>query len=181
MPKLRVVRPCDANETAHAWRLALEIDDAPVALVLSRQKLPVLPGTREKARDGVARGAYVLADSGGAPEVVFLATGSEVSLALDAHRRLEGEGRRSRVVSMPCMSTFAAQDASYRDAVLPPACGARVAVEAGVSFGWERWVGERGVVLAIDRYGASAPGEKVLAEYGFTVEGVLAAARRAMA
>ncbi len=181
IPRLHVVRPADANETAQAWRLALEIDDAPVALVLSRQKLPVLPGTREKAREGVARGAYVLAESGGAPQVILIATGSEVALAFEAHRRLAGEGVASRVVSMPCMTTFAAQDASYRDAVLPPSCRARVALEAGVAMGWERWVGERGRVLSIERYGASAPGEKVLAEYGFTVEGVLALARAVLA
>ena len=181
MPRLRVVRPADANETAQAWRLALEIDNAPVALVLSRQKLPVLPGTREKAREGVARGAYLLAESGGAPRVILIATGSEVALAFEAHRRLAGEGVASRVVSMPCMATFAAQDPSYRDTVLPPDCRARVAIEAGVAMGWDRWVGERGRVLSIERYGASAPGEKVLAEYGFTVESVLALARSVLA
>lgn len=182
MPKLRVVRPADANETAQAWRLALEIDDAPVALVLTRQKLPVLPGTKEKAREGVARGAYVLAQSaGGAPQVILMATGSEVSLAFEAHKRLEAEGLRSRVVSMPCWESFAAQDASYRESVLPRAVRARVSVEAGVAFGWEHWLGDAGVAVSIEGFGASAPAEKVLAEYGFTVEHVLAAARKSLA
>ncbi len=182
MHNLRVVRPADANETAQAWRLALESDEAPVALVLSRQKLDVLPGTATKAREGVARGAYVLSEAeGGQPEVLLIATGSEVALALAAQKRLSGEGRRARVVSMPCWSSFAAQDTSYRDAVLPPSVRARVSVEAGASFGWERWIGDAGVALALDGYGASAPGERVLAEAGFTVERVVQAAKTSLA
>jgi transketolase len=182
MHNLRVVRPADANETAQAWRLALESDSAPVALVLSRQKLEVLAGTAQKAREGVARGAYVLSEAeGGAPRVILIATGSEVALAMGAQRRLAGEGIPARVVSMPCWSSFAAQDASYREAVLPAAVRARVSIEAGATFGWERWVGDSGVALGIDGYGASAPGEKVLAEYGFTVENVLHAAKKTLA
>jgi transketolase len=182
MPNLRVVRPADPNETAQAWRLALESDDHPVALVLSRQKVPALPGTKEHAREGVARGAYVLADAaGGAPQVILIATGSEVSLALEAQRRLEGERIAARVVSMPCWEAFAEQEPSYRDSVLPPAVRARVSIEAGSSFGWERWIGDRGVAVAIDRFGASAPGERVLAEYGFTPERVVEAAKQALA
>jgi transketolase len=186
MPQLRVVRPADANETAQAWRLALETDDHPVALVLSRQKVPTLPGTKEHAREGVARGAYVLSEaanlaSGGAPQVLLIATGSEVALALEAQRRLEGERIAARVVSMPCWEAFARQEASYRDAVLPPAVRARVSIEAASSFGWERWIGDRGVAVAIDRFGASAPGERVLAEYGFTPERVVEAAKQSLA
>ncbi|MCC7013784.1 MAG: transketolase [Planctomycetes bacterium] len=182
MPNLRVVRPGDPNETAQAWRLALESDTAPVALVLSRQKLPTLLGTKEKAREGVARGAYVLVESqAAAPSVLLIATGSELQLAVEAHKRLSGEGLAARVVSMPCWATFAAQERSYRDSVLPPNVRARVSVEAGTTFGWERWIGDCGVALGIDQFGASAPGEKVLAEYGFTVEKVVEAARRALA
>jgi transketolase len=182
MPNLRVVRPGDPNETAQAWRLALEVDSAPVALVLSRQKLATLAGTKEKAREGVARGAYVLADAaGGAPRVLLIATGSELALAVEAQKRLAGEGVAARVVSMPCWATFSLQDRAYRDAILPPAVRARVSIEAGSTFGWERWIGDCGVALGIDRFGASAPGEKVLAEYGFTVEHVVEAAHRTLA
>lgn len=182
MHNLRVVRPADANETAQAWRLALESDAAPVALVLSRQKLDVLPGSASKAREGVARGAYVLAEAeGGAPQVILIATGSEVALALAAHKRLAGEGVRARVVSMPCWSIFAAQDANYRESVLPAAVRARVSIEAGSTFGWERWIGDAGVAIGLDGYGASAPGDKVLAECGFNVENVVLGAKRALA
>ena len=182
MPNLLVVRPADANETAQAWRLAVETKRGPVALVLSRQKLPVLPGTKDKAREGLRRGGYVLADAdGGAPQVLLIATGSEVQLACDAQRQLAGAGIRARVVSMPCCELFAAQDARYRDSVLPPATRARVSIEAGATFGWQRWIGDRGVAVGIDRYGASAPGDKNLAELGFTVERVVAAARATLA
>jgi transketolase len=182
MHNLRVVRPADANETAQAWRLALESDSAPVALVLSRQKLDVLPGSASKAREGVARGAYVLAEAeGGAPQVILIATGSEVALALAAHKRLAGEGVRARVVSMPCWSIFAAQDSNYRESVLPAAVRARVSIEAGATFGWERWIGDAGVAIGLDGYGASAPGDKVLAECGFNVENVVLGAKRALA
>jgi transketolase len=182
MHNLRVVRPADANETAQAWRLALESDSAPVALVLSRQKLDVLPGSASKAREGVARGAYVLAEAeGGAPQVILIATGSEVALALAAHKRLAGEAIRARVVSMPCWSIFAAQDSNYRESVLPAAVRARVSIEAGATFGWERWIGDAGVAIGLDGYGASAPGDKVLAECGFNVENVVLGAKRALA
>jgi transketolase len=182
MPNLCVLRPADANETAHAWRFALESRRAPVALVLSRQKLPVLPGTKEKARDGVQRGAYVLSDAtGGAPQVVLLATGSEVQLAVDAQKQLASAGIRARVVSMPCCEIFAAQEERYRDSVLPPKLTARVSIEAGATFGWHRWVGDRGIALGIDRFGASAPGERNLAELGFTAARVVEAAKAVLA
>jgi len=182
MPNLWVVRPADANETAQAWRFALESKRTPVALVLSRQKLPVLAGTKEHARVGVQRGAYVLADAtGGAPQVILIATGSEVQLAVDAQKQLAAAGVRARVVSMPCCELFRSQDALYRESVLPSNLRARVAVEAGATFGWERFTGERGVIVGIDRYGASAPGEKNLLEFGFSVARVVEAAKSTLA
>jgi transketolase len=181
MPGLYVVRPADANETAQAWRFALESRRAPVALVLSRQKLPVLAGTDARAAQGVRRGAYVLSDArGGAPQVLLIATGSEVALAVAAQARLAEEGVRARVVSMPCWRAFEEQDAPYRDSVLPQGVRARVSVEAGSTFGWERWIGASGVAVGLDRFGASAPGEVVLQKLGFTLERVVAAARASL-
>jgi transketolase len=178
MPNLAVVRPADANETVRAWRWALTQRTRPVALVLGRQKLPILDRTGLRADADVARGAYVLADvDGGAPDAILIATGSEVSLALAARAQLARDGIRARVVSMPCWEAFTEQDAAYRDAVLPSSVVARVSIEAGVTFGWERWIGERGIAIGVDRYGASAPGEVVLAELGFTPERVAGAAR----
>jgi transketolase len=168
MPNLAVVRPGDANETVEAWRWAMT-HDGPVALVLTRQKLPVADRTQMGPAAGLTRGAYVLADAeGGAPDAILLATGSEVSLALAARERLAKDGVRARVVSMPCWETFAAQDPAYRDQVLPPAITARVSIEAGVTFGWERWIGPRGVAIGVDRYGASAPAEVIFEHLGFT-------------
>jgi transketolase len=178
MPNMHVLRPADANETAAAWLVALRTKKSPSTLVLSRQKLPVLEGTAELAWRGVERGAYVLADAdGGAPRVILIATGSEVELALGARKILQGEGVPTRVVSMPSWELFAAQDTAWRESVLPRSVTARVAVEAGSSFGWERWIGTRGRVVSIDRFGASAPGEVNLERLGFTVEHVVAAAR----
>lgn len=174
IPGLSVIRPGDANECAAAWAFALENAHGPVALILSRQDLPVLPGTREHAREGVARGAYVLAETTlGSPRVILIATGSELALAWEAHAELERRGIAARLVSMPCRETFDAQDAAYRGAVLPAHVKARVAVEAGVSLGWERYVGDNGRVLGVDRFGASAPGEIVFEHYGFTVAEVV--------
>ncbi len=175
MPGLAVIRPADANETTEAWRFALT-HDGPVALVLSRQKLPVLDQGVLGNAAGLAHGAYVLADARG-PDVILIATGSEVSLALAARERLAAEGIGARVVSMPCWQTFAAQDTAYRDAVLPPSVVARVSIEAGVTFGWERWIGGQGAAIGVDRYGASAPGEVALARLGLNVEHVTEVAR----
>ncbi|MBX6394270.1 MAG: transketolase [Alicyclobacillaceae bacterium] len=169
IPGLRVYRPADANETVAAWRDALARPEGPAALVLTRQKLPVLPGTDRLAREGVARGAYVLADADD-PRAILIATGSEVSLALEAKKRLEAEGLRVRVVSMPCRELFDRQPESYREAVLPRGVKARVAVEMAHPCGWERYVGEQGRVVGIDHFGASAPGERLQVEFGFTVE-----------
>jgi transketolase len=178
MPNLRVVRPCDANETAEAWRWVMAHRDTPVALVLTRQKVPVVDRSRFASARGVARGAYVLADAeGGAAQAIVIATGSEVHVALAARELLAKEGVRVRVVSMPCWETFEAQTAEYRESVLPAAVKARVSVEAGVTLGWHRWVGDTGVAIGIDRFGASAPGETNLEKFGFTAENVARAVR----
>jgi len=179
VPKLVVIRPGDANETAVAWRVALQTPDRPVALVLTRQNLPTLDRGAFAAADGLRRGAYVLADAaGGEPDVILIASGSEVGLIVAARQKLLEKKIRARIVSMPSWELFDAQPQEYRDSVLPPALGARLAVEAGASQGWHRYVGGRGDVLAVDRFGASAPGEVVMREYGFTAENVCA---RAMA
>ncbi|PYO44632.1 MAG: transketolase [Gemmatimonadetes bacterium] len=182
MPNLLLLRPADANETVEAWRIAMRHTSGPVGLVLTRQKLPVLDRTTLAPAAGTARGAYVLIDSAeGLPELILIATGSEVSLALEAHRQLASEGVRSRVVSMPSWELFEAQSAEYRQAVLPPAVHARVSVEAGSPFGWERYVGPRGAIIGVDRFGASAPGPEVMARYGFSVEHVVATAKAVLA
>lgn len=179
MPNLWVVRPADANETSWAWKIALERKDGPVALALSRQKLPTLDRTEVRSAAGVEHGAYILWEpADGSPEVLLLATGSEVSLALGAAKRLAEQGVAARVVSMPCWELFERQPQTYRDEVIPPEIKARLAVEAGVALGWHRWVGDRGDTLAIDRFGASAPGGTVFAELGYTVENVM---KRALA
>jgi transketolase len=189
IPELWVIRPADANETAQAWRVALERTDGPVALLLSRQGIPVLDRDGEGLGQAseLERGGYVLWDSGseggeasgdeGEPELILISTGAEVPLTLRAARALAAEGTRTRVVSMPCMELFEAQPADYRERVLPPSVGPRLAVEPGVSMSWWRWVGDRGSVLGVDRFGASAPGAKVLEEFGFTVENIAARAR----
>ncbi|MFA4875213.1 MAG: transketolase [bacterium] len=176
IPGLKVLRPADGNETAAAWRLAISLK-GPVALVLTRQKLPVLDETGIKAREGVARGAYVLSDSKGAPDAILIATGSEVHLAVEARRMLASAGVDARVVSMPCWELFAKQPQKYRDEVLPPNVRARVAVEAGATLGWYRWVGDRGRIIGIDRFGASAPAEVLMKELGFTAEHIVQAAK----
>ncbi len=179
LPNLAVVRPADANETAEAWRWALAHAGGPVAIVLTRQKLPVLDRTRYAPAAGLARGAYVLVDSeGGRPEAVAIASGSEVSVAVAACELLRKDGIRLRVVSMPCWETFAAQDQAYRDSVLPPAITARISIEAGVTFGWQRWIGDAGIAIGIDRFGASAPGEVNMEKFGFTAAHVAETVRR---
>jgi transketolase len=183
IPKLWVIRPADANETVEAWRVALERKDGPVALLLSRQNIPVLDRDGEGLAQAseLERGGYVLWDSSppgeGEPELILIATGAEVPLTLKAARALAAEGTRTRAVSMPCMELFEAQPADYREQVLPANVGPRLAVEPGVSLSWWRWVGDRGGVLGVDRFGASAPGAKVLEEFGFTVENIVARAR----
>ncbi len=180
IPGLPVFRPCDANETTEAWRLAIERTDGPSLLALTRQNVPTLDRSTYASAEGTRRGAYVLSDCDGTPDVLLLATGSEVHLALDAQRLLKREGVAARVVSMPCWELFDAQDAAYRDAVLPPAVTARVGVEAGATLGWYKYVGMGGRVVGLDRFGASGPWEDVYAGLGLTAEAVVAAAREAL-
>jgi transketolase len=178
MPGLIDLRPADANEVVEAWRLIMPLRHEPVALVLSRQPLPTLDRTRYAPASGVARGAYVLAgDPEEHPEVILIATGSEVALAVSAYERLTEEGIRARVVSMPSMQLFDRQPQSYRDEVLPPSVTARVAVEQASTFGWDRWVGTTGVVIGMSTFGASAPLKALQTKFGFTPEAVLSAAR----
>jgi len=181
IPGMLLLRPSDATETAEAWRVALSHRDGPVGLVLTRQKLPVLDRTALTPASELAKGAYVLKEHGASPDVVVIATGSEVPLALAAHDVLTRDGVASRVVSMPSWELFEAQPRSYRDAVLPPHVRARVSVEAASPFGWERYVGRDGVIIGVDRFGASAPGPVVMREYGFTVERIVAAAKQLLA
>ena len=179
MPGMVVFRPADANEVTEAYRTILQIHHHPVCLVLSRQALPILDRRRYACADGVARGAYVLADAADAqPEVLLLATGSEVALCIAAYERLSAEGIKARVVSMPSWEVFDAQDQAYRDQVLPPQVTARVAVEEAASFGWTRYVGAGGAVLGIDTFGLSAPAKVVQRHFGFEPAHVVAAARQ---
>ena len=178
IPGMTVLRPADANETAQAWRLALELPDRPVALALTRQKLPILEETARLAADGVPRGAYVLADAeGGAPDLILIASGSEVALALEARGRLAEEGLRARVVSMPSWDLFDAQSKEYRDQVLPPKVPKRLALEAGSPLGWHKYVGDAGTVHGMEGFGASAPAADLAAEFGFTVDNVVRLAK----
>ncbi len=177
VPRLLVLRPADANETACAWRVAIEKRDGPVALVLTRQDVPTLDRTCFASAMGVRQGGYILSDApDGKPVLILIATGSEVTLIVAAAERLRAQHIAVRLVSLPCWELFDAQPVEYREAVLPPAVGTRLAVEAGASMGWHRYVGDHGDVLAVDRFGASAPGPVVQREYGFTVDNVCARA-----
>jgi transketolase len=173
IPNMRLWRPCDTVETAIAWGDALERRDGPTSLVLTRQALPAVRRS-EAQLAAIARGGYVLADSQGPPQCVLIATGSEVSLALDAARELAGRGRRARVVSMPCTSLFDAEPAEYRDAVLPPGVP-RLAIEAGAREGWWRYVGAGGAVIGMTGFGASAPAKQLFPHFGFTRDAVVGA------
>ena len=178
IPNLTVIRPCDANETAVAWRVAIETRDRPVLLALSRQDLSTLDRSRFAAADGLRRGGYVLLDApAGQPDLILIASGSEVGLIAAAAERLQGQGINVRCVSMPSWELFEALPQAERDAVLPPAVGVRLAVELGVAQGWHRYVGAAGDVLSVERFGASAPAEVLLREYGFTVDAVCARAQ----
>jgi len=182
IPGLITLRPADANEVVESWRVIMQLRHEPVALVLTRQALPTFDRSKLGAASGVARGAYVLADSvQGDPEVLLLATGSEVSLCLDAREQLEREGVRTRVVSMPSWELFEQQSQEYRDQVLPPRVSARVSVEQGGTLGWSRYVGPRGICLGMRTFGASAPLQQLQQKFGFTAERVAGAARQAIA
>jgi len=177
IPNLWVMRPADGNEAAQAYRLAMKRTDGPVAMILTRQKAPTLDRDKLAPAAGLAKGAYVLSDSaGGPPEVILIATGSEVLIALAAQEKLFASGIRARVVSMPCWELFSEQTAEYRDSVIPRDVSARISIEAGTSFGWHRWVGERGVTIAIDRFGASGPGSVLIKQFGFTSDNIVRAA-----
>jgi transketolase len=176
IPHLFVIRPADPAEVSEAWRIAILRRSAPTALALTRQKVPVIDRKKFAKADGLRRGAYVLADAE-TPRLILIATGSEVSLAMEAREKLEGEGVPTRVVSMPCWELFDEQAQEYRDEVLPPTINARLAIEAGVRQGWDRYVGPVGNVVCLDRFGASAPGEVALRELGFNVDNVLQHAR----
>jgi transketolase len=182
IPNVAVIRPGDANETSQAWRAAIEHSTGPVALALTRQDIPILTGTREKAAEGVSRGGYILADaSNGKPEIVLIGTGSELQLAVAAREALEADGVPTRVVSMPCLDWFESQDQDYRDLVVPPSVKARVSVEAGLAISWYRLLGDAGEAVSLEHFGASADGPTLFREFGITTEAVTAAARRSLA
>jgi len=184
IPNLALIRPCDAHEVREAWRVALNRTDGPTAFALSRQKVALIDRRKYAKADGLHKGGYVLAeaeDKAGkkvTPKLILIATGSEVGLALDARERLQKAGTPTRVVSMPCWEFFDSQSAKYRESVLPAKIKARLAIEAGVSLGWAKYVGDRGDTLCVDRFGASAPAEDVFGDYGFTVENVIKKAKK---
>jgi transketolase len=178
IPNLDVVRPADANEVVAAWREII-VKKRPVGILLSRQNLPVVDRTNAAPASEVSRGAYAL-NTVAKPDVIIIATGSEVSVALKASELLSHEGISARVVSAPCLEWFSAQDQSYRDLVLPPTVRARVSVEAGIAQGWREWIGDFGVAVSLEHFGASASATKLFSEFGFTPEKVAAAAKESM-
>jgi len=180
IPGLDVIRPADANETAEAWRAAMDRHHQPVALVLTRQDVPILDRTKYASADGTRRGGYVLADAEGAPEVILIATGSEVALAVEAHEQLISEGISSRVVSMPCWELFERQEQSYQDEVLPPDITARVSVEEASTLGWDRFVGFGGAKIGMHTFGSSAPLKDVQSKFGFTPDKVAETAKEVL-
>jgi transketolase len=169
IPNLCCIRPADANETGVAWRVALEHNNGPVALMLTRQGVPIIDRTKYASAEGLEKGAYILAEAKGkVPELILIATGSEVAPSLDAYEKLSAEGVAVRLVSMPSWDLYEKQPRSYRDEVLPPSVTARLAIEAAASFGWERYVGPQGAVHGIDRFGVSAPYKVIAEKWGFT-------------
>ncbi len=181
IPNLSILRPADANETAAAWRASLEYKEGPKGLALTRQNVPVLEGTKEKALDGVRRGAYVLVEaSKETPDVILMGSGSEVQIAVEAAKILEEEGVAARVVSVPCMDWFAEQDAEYIESVLPSAVTARVSVEAAIAMPWHRWLGTKGKAVSLEHFGASADYQTLYEKFGITTESVLEAARASL-
>ena len=180
MPNLLVLRPGDANEVTEAWKIIAQLKHSPAALVLTRQNIPTLDRSKYAPASGVAKGAYVLADSVGKPDVILMATGSELSLCVDAYEKLKAEGVKARVVSMPCWKLFEAQDAAYKESVLPRDVTARVSVEMASTFGWDRYVGPKGRMIGMHRFGASAPIKDLLKFFGFTVDHLITEARAAM-
>jgi transketolase len=178
MPGLTVIRPADANETAEAYRFAVGQNEQPVMLALSRQGLPILPGSHDKAKDGVAKGAYVLSETEGKnTDIILIGTGSEVSLLVEAQKVLNEQGVTASVVSMPSWELFEQQPDEYKESVLPSSNPHRLACELGTTFGWQKYVGREGRIIGIDTFGASAPGEQLMKFFGFTVEKVVEQAK----
>jgi transketolase len=180
MPNLEVIRPADANEVAVLWKYIMAAADTPIALVLSRQDLPVFDRTKYAPAEGALKGAYVLADCSGNPDIIFIASGSEVQLTIEAFEELKKDGVKARVVSMPDWNLYERQSPEYREAVLPSGVKARIAIEAGSTFGWSRFVGPDGQVLGIATFGASAKPDSLYAEFGLTVNSLVQAARSAL-
>jgi transketolase len=181
MPNLIVLRPGDANEVVEAWKVIAQLQSQPAALVLTRQAVPTLDRTKYAAASGVAKGAYVLADApGGKPDVILMATGSELSLCVGAYEKLQAEGVKARVVSMPSWEIYEKQDAAYKESVLPVAVTARVSVEMAATLGWDKYIGPKGRAMGMHRFGASAPLKDVLRFFGFTVDAVVAEARKVL-
>ncbi|HEV2696474.1 MAG TPA: transketolase C-terminal domain-containing protein, partial [Terriglobales bacterium] len=182
MPNMIVMRPGDANEVLEAWKIIIQMKHNPVSLVLSRQALPTVDRAKYAPASGVAKGGYVLADAkGGRPEVILIGTGSELSLCVAAYEKLTADGVRARVVSMPSTDIFDAQDDAYKKSVLPAEVKARVSVEAGSVFGWERYVGTDGAIIGMTTFGASAPAKDLMKKYGFTTDHVIQAAKDVLA
>jgi transketolase len=179
IPNLLVFRPADANETAQVWKYALEHRDGPVTMFLTRQGLPVLDQSKYGSAANVSKGAYVLAAED-KPNVLLLATGSEVSLALEARAKLAAEGIKAAVISMPCWELFERQGQTYKDSVLPPTVKARVGIEAGVELGWKKWLGDKGIFIGMSSFGTSAPAKVCFEKFGITAGNVVAAAKKSM-
>jgi len=179
IPNLVVLRPGDANEVSEAWRYALTHRENPVALILSRQNLPTLDRKLYKSAKGLSKGAYILYETqAGLPDIILMATGSELSLALEAGKKLEKQGRNVRVVSFPSWELFEKQSKKYKQSVLPDEVKRRISIEAGVTTGWQKYVGSEGIALGIDHFGTSAPGELVMEKFGFSVENIVKLARK---
>jgi transketolase len=177
IPNLTVIRPGDANETVEAWRIAVQGIKGPVALILSRQKLPTLDRNKYSPAKNVEKGAYILHDCNGIPEIILIGTGSELQLVVEAQEVLSKEGIEARVVSMPSWELFEKQSKAYKDSVFPPAVSTRLAVESGVTLGWYKYVTADGDVIGIDRFGESGPGDEVMKYFGFTVQNVYTRAK----
>ncbi len=178
IPNVTTIRPADANETSHAWRVAVEHQDGPVLIVLSRQNLPIINYEHCAGAHELEKGAYILKDADDKPQVIFIASGSEVTVALEAQEKLKAEGVHARVVSMPSWELFEKQDQSYRDSVLPPSVKKRVSIEAGATLGWQKYVTHEGVAIGIDAFGESAPGEDLLQEFGFSADNAVKQAKQ---
>ena len=181
IPNLAIVRPADANETAQAWKATLEAEPGPVGIVLTRQAVPTFDRSEYASAEGLARGGYIMKDASSDPQVILIATGSEVQYAADAQKELEADGIPTRLVSMPCVEWFDAQDESYRESVIPSSVKARVTVEAGIAMPWHRFLGNAGRAVSLEHFGESAAAGRLFEKYGFTASNVVAKARESLA